>query len=168
MWCINKFHLLMKFHKLCLQFHTVRKDQDEDSTLCNHSSTRSFQAAKLRFLFVGHRVTQQPYQWNLTQMMVKQSQKNSRTGGSQNLLRTARKLKEIEANAGIEVSEIRRPDCAYLPKSLQLTSLSTRSGPQSLWREAFPLDFEMEEKKSMDREKYDFFTCTNALNHCHI
>lgn len=47
-------------------------------------------------------------------------------------------------------------------KSLQLISLSTRSGLQSFWRELFPLDFEMEEKKSMDRGKYDFFTYTNA------
>lgn len=94
--------------------------------------------------------------------MVKQSQKNSRTEGSQNLLRAARKFKEIETNAGIEVSGIRRPGHAYLPESLQLISLSTRSGPQSLWREVFPLDFEMEEKKSMDRGKYDFFTCTSA------
>lgn len=61
----------------------MRKDQDESSTLFNYSSTRSFQAAKLGFLFVGHRVTQQPWQWNLTQIMVKRSQKNSRTRGSQ-------------------------------------------------------------------------------------
>lgn len=75
----------------------------------------------------------------------------------------ARKLKEIEGNGVIEVSEIRRrPDCAYLPESLQLISLNTRSGLQSFWREVFPLDFETEEKKNMDRGKYDFFTCTNA------
>lgn len=152
----------MKFHKLSLQFHTVRKDQDEGSTLCNHSSTRSSQAAKLRFLFAGHRVTQQPWQWNLTQIMVKWS-KNSRTGGSQNPLRAARKLKEIEENGGIEVSEIRRrPDHVHLAEALQLISLSTWSGLQSLWREVLRLDFEMEEKKSMDRGKYDFFTCTNT------
>lgn len=133
------------------------------STLWNHSSTRRSQAAKLRFLFVGHRVTQQPWQWNLTQIMVKQCQKKRRTGGSLKPLRAARKLKEIEENSGIEVSEIRRrPDHAHLAEALQLISLSTRSGLQNFWREVFPLDFEMKEMKSMDRGKYYFFTCADA------
>jgi len=41
-----------KLTTLYLHLHIVRKDQYEGFTLSNHSSTRSSQAAKLRFSFV--------------------------------------------------------------------------------------------------------------------
>lgn len=76
--------------------------------------------------------------------------------GSQKMLRAARKVKEREPNGGTEVSEIRRPDHAYLH--------------QSFWREVFPLDFEMEEKKSKawKGENMISLPVQMLIYHCHM
>jgi len=88
--------------------------------------------------------------------MVKWSQKSSRTGVSQNPRRSAKKLKEME-----KCSEQRSWGLTGQWDLILLIHWALGQSYRVLDGN-LPLDFEIEGKKSMDREKYGFTTCTNA------